>query len=140
MKHLTLARNAALFLLVALFSACSGPAESSSNTNAPQQANSNSAEQPASTPSSGTPLAVHPIPPPPKPSEDAAKPAEKSPANLNANAANSSTAGNARLPKLVAPDKQIDFGKQPQDKTIVRAITIKNAGRAALNIESVTPS
>ena len=44
------------------------------------------------------------------------------------------------MPKLVAPAKKIDFGKQPQDKSLVRAITIKNGGRADLNIESVVPS
>jgi len=46
----------------------------------------------------------------------------------------------ARAPKLVAPEKQIDFGKQPQNKNLVRPIVIKNGGRADLNIESVVPS
>ena len=41
---------------------------------------------------------------------------------------------------MVVTDKQIDFGKQPQDKNLVRAIVIKNGGRGDLNIESVTPS
>jgi hypothetical protein len=58
----------------------------------------------------------------------------------NANTANGLAAGNARAPKLVAPEKKIDFGKQPQDKTLVRAIPIRNGGRAVLNIESVVPS
>jgi hypothetical protein len=72
-----------------------------------------------------------------------APPAAKSAAAGNANAtnaANSLTAGNARAPKLVAPEKQIDFGKQPQNKNLVRPIVIKNGGRADLNIESVVPS
>lgn len=138
MKHPILVSYAALFLLVALFSGCARQAENASNANGPQ-ANNNSGQQPPST-SNGTPLAVQPIPQPAKPVPDAAKPAEKPPTDHNANTANASTASDARVPKLVAPDKQINFGKQPQDKTMVRAITIKNAGRAALNIESVTPS
>jgi hypothetical protein len=141
MKHLNLKPYAALIVLVALFSACSGSAENSgaSNTSAPQ-ANSNSESQPqisqGNAPAaalSPAPLTVETIPPPPAP-------AEKSAANSNANAANSSTAGNARAPKLVAPEKKIDYGKQPQDRTLVRAIVIKNGGLADLNIESVVPS
>jgi len=143
MKRLNLNPYAALLVLVALFSACSGPAENSgsTNTSAPQQANSNSAPQPqiaqgnppAPAPSPA-PLTVQQIPPPP---------AEKSAAAGNAkaaNAANASAAGNARAPKLVVPEKKIDYGKQPQDKTLVRAIVIKNGGLADLNIESVVPS
>lgn len=142
MKRQNLKPYVALLVLVALFSACSGPAESSgsTSTSAPQQANSNSAPQPqiaqgnapAATPSP-VPLAVQPIPPPPVA-------AEKSAAAGNTNAANASAAGNARVPKLVVPDKKIDFGKQPQDKTLFRAIVIKNGGLADLNIESVVPS
>ena len=143
MKRLNQKPYAALLVLAAFLSACSGTAENSgsSNTNAPpQQANTNSAEQPqiaqdnppAAVPSPPPP-AVQPIPPPPT------TPA-KSAANSNANPANASAAGNARVPKLVAPAKKIDFGKQPQDKSLVRAITIKNGGRADLNIESVVPS
>lgn len=137
MKRLNLNPYAALLVLVALFSACSGPAENSgsTNTSAPQQANSNSAPQPpiaqgnapAAAPSP-VPLAVQPIPPPPAPAEKAA------------NAANASAADNARVPKLVVSEKKIDYGKQPQDKTLVRAIVIKNGGRADLSIESVVPS
>jgi hypothetical protein len=41
---------------------------------------------------------------------------------------------------LIAPSKRLEFGKQPQDKTLIRAIVIKNGGRANLNVESVTPS
>jgi hypothetical protein len=142
MKRLNLTPYAALLVLVALLSACSGPSENSgaSNTNAPQQANSNSAPQPqiahGSAPAaapSPAPLTVQQIPPPPAP-------AAKSPAAGNANAAKASAAGNARAPKLVVSDKKIDYGKQPQDKALVRAIVIKNGGLADLNIESVVPS
>jgi hypothetical protein len=149
MKRLYPKPNAALIVLAAFLAACSGPAENSgpSNTSAPpQQANSNSAalpqiaqgNPPAAAPSPA-PLTVQPIPPPPSP---AAKSAAAGNANATnpANAASASAAGNARAPKLIAPDKKIDFGKQPQDKSLVRAIVIKNAGRADLNIESVVPS
>ena len=142
MKSLDMKPYAALLALAGLISACSGPAENSgsSNTNAPPvQANSNSAPQPqiaqgsppAATPSPA-PLTVQPIPPLPAP-------AEKSAVGRDANAANPSP-GNARAPKLVVPNKKIDYGKQPQDKTLVRAIVIRNGGLADLNIESVVPS
>ena len=145
MKRLNLNPFAGLLVLVALLSACSEPAETSgsTNTSAPQQANSNSAPQPriaqGNAPDaapSPVPLAVQPIPPPPAPAEKSA--AEGS--AKAANAASVSTAGKVRAPKLVVPDKKIDFGKQPQDKTLVRAIVIKNGGLADLKIESVVPS
>ena len=41
---------------------------------------------------------------------------------------------------LVSQEKELDFGKQPQDKTLVKAIRIKNGGSVPLNIESVAPS
>jgi hypothetical protein len=142
MKRPDVKPYAVLLVLVALLQACSGPTDhaGSSNANAPQQANSNSSQQPqvAQSPApSGTPLAVQPMPPPvPKAAGDTTKPAEKPPAERNANTA----AANARAPKLVAPDKKINFGKQPQDKTLVRAIAIRNGGREDLKIESVAPS
>jgi hypothetical protein len=37
------------------------------------------------------------------------------------------------------PGAKIDYGKQDQGKTLVRAIAIKNGGRADLSIESVVP-
>jgi len=42
--------------------------------------------------------------------------------------------------QLILPEKRLDFGKQPQDKTMIRAIPIKNGGLSVLNIDSVTPS
>jgi hypothetical protein len=123
----------ALLALIALLSACSGSPDNSasSNSNAAPQANNNSNAQAQSqnevpSPTTETPLKVQPIPPP------------SPPANSNTNTAAAPTG--VRQPKLVVPEKKLDFGKQPQDKTIVRAIHIKNAGRSALNIESVTPS
>jgi hypothetical protein len=145
MKRLNLRPYAALLVLAAFLSACSGAAENSdsSNTSAPaQQANGNSSAQPEiaqSTP----PVAPSPAPPTVQPIPPPSSPAAKSAANSNTSATSAATAswtGNARAPKLIAPDKKIDFGKQPQDKSLVRAIVIKNGGRADLNIESVAPS
>lgn len=78
----------------------------------------------------GTPLAVQPIP----------KPAEKPAANSNSHPAVALAAPGGKAPKLVAPAAKLDFGKQPQDKTLVRAIVISNRGTDSLKIESVTPS
>lgn len=131
-----------VFILISLFTACSSPPENSgsSNSNATQQANSNSQGEPvaqgnASPPAPGTsPLTLQQLPPP----AAAPKPVEKSMASANANKAEAAAAGQA--PKLVVSDKRLNFGKQPQDKSMVRAIPIKNGGLGLLNIESVTPS
>lgn len=131
---------AVLFALIALTSACASHEESSapSNSNS-QQANSNAAPpadpQPSDArpnPSTTPPLTVQTLPPPP------GKAAENVPKPDKAAATASTTAG--REPKLIAPDKRIDFGKQPQDKNLVRAIVISNGGKADLKIESIVPS
>jgi hypothetical protein len=73
---------------------------------------------------------AQPAPATAKPAETAAKPAEADkPARVEG-------------PKLVllSQEKELDFGKQPQDKTLVKAIRIKNGGSVPLNIESVAPS
>lgn len=118
----------ALLGFVVLLSACGGPAENSatSNSNTPQQANSNSQQSLAQGNSPLIPLPVVVQPP-------------DSTANANAAKA-AATASGTHVPKLVAPTEKVNFGKQPQDKTIVRAIAIRNGGKADLNIESVTPS
>ena len=109
-----------------------------SNGNSAPQSNSNSdAAQAASqvTPSSGTPLVVQQIPaatPPASAPQPEVKAEGGSPAKPMART--------DKAPKLVAPEKRIDFGKQPQDKNLVRAITIKNGGTVDLKIESVVPS
>jgi hypothetical protein len=137
MKRKNLESYTAILLLAGLLCACSAPGENagSSNSNAsPSQANSNAAPQsqvaqgnvpPAPTPA---PLAVQKIPPP----------SDKTLGNSNS--ASTPAASNGRLPKLVLPTTKVDFGKQPQSKSLVRAIVIKNGGHADLNIESVVPS
>jgi hypothetical protein len=44
-----------------------------------------------------------------------------------------------RAPKLLVPAKKLDFGNQPQEKTLARTFQVKNVGNADLQIESVTP-
>lgn len=131
---------AVLLMLITLTSACAGHDESSaSSNNSAPQANNNSAPasdpQPSEVrpnPSTTPPLTVQTLPPPGKAPESVAKP--------NDNSTATSVATSERAPKLIAPEKRIDFGKQPQDKNLVRAIAIRNGGKADLKIESIVPS
>jgi hypothetical protein len=139
MTHSISKKYIALLSLVILLSACAHSAEdsASANANSAQQANSNS-QQPIAqgTPSDASPSvappAVQAIPAPATPPQPQA--------TVNGNPAAPSPAANAREPKLIAPTKRLEFGKQPQGKSLIRAVTIKNGGRANLNIESVAPS
>ncbi|HSB09624.1 MAG TPA: hypothetical protein VLM38_09080 [Blastocatellia bacterium] len=131
---------AVMLLLALVLSACARPEENAatSNSNAAGQANSNSASTQgppdSMTPSPGTPLVVQQLPAPPaKPPDAATQPAAKPTGDKAVGSAE-------RAPKLVAPEKRVDFGKQPQDKNLIRAIAIRNGGRADLKIESVVPS
>lgn len=138
---------------VLLMAGCSAPPDNgsaTSNNNAPASATANAnatavTGQPATPPVATAPPAASPTPavqpvpatqPMPatvKPTETAAKPAAKE---------NKESAAPVSGPKLVlvTQEKDLDFGKQPQDKTLVKAIRIKNGGKAVLNIQSVTPS
>jgi hypothetical protein len=139
--------NPILILLLVLMASCAAPPENA------EKANNNSAQSigaAASEPTvaqSGTPTATSngnvstaqppvaqsaPAPPASNPTVDSAKPAEK--------AAAGPAASKDRAPRLLVPDKKLDFGKQPQDKTLARTFQIKNVGNADLLIESVTPS
>jgi len=140
-------------LVTSAFSACTVPPENSGSANSNAvPTNSNSAPKPeiaqATPPAlapAPTPLKVEPATQPPtQPAPQSTtppSPAAVKPANSNAGAAASAVAAAAgRVPHLIAPTKKIDFGKQPQDKSLVRSVVIKNGGRADLNIESVVPS
>lgn len=131
MKHSILKQYALLVVLGLVLSACSGPVENgrSSNTNSAQApSNSNSVAQP-NVAQNGTPT---PVPTP--------APTDKAAPSQNANSAAAAPAPDARAPKIVLSDKKIDYGKQDQGKTLVRAIAVKNGGKSNLNIESVVPS
>ena len=139
MNQLTLKKRIALLSLVTLLSACARSPENTatSNGNSAQQANGNSRQPVAQgTPSDASPSVAPPtvqtIPPPVAPVQPQA--------TVNGNPVKPAPAATERAPKLIAPAKRLEFGKQPQDKTLIRAITIKNGGQALLNIESVTPS
>ncbi len=123
--------------LLLLAAGCSAPVETrnaTGNNNAAPVAQTDNANAPAVTAQPATPLATTvptaPVAPPTKPATEAAKPATKE------------TGAHTTGPKLavVSKEKDLDFGKQPQDKTLVRPIQIKNVGSAVLNIESVSPS
>jgi hypothetical protein len=137
--------NVISILLLLLMTSCSAPSENG------EIANKNSSPQTSpSEPSvaqSGTPTATSnanvstsqppgvqslPVQPADKPAGESAKPGEK--------AVTESAAAKEPGPRLLVPDKKLDFGKQPQDKTLARTFKIKNVGTANLQIESVTPS
>ena len=134
MKRLKLNYYAAM-LVISIFCACSAPSENTgdSNSNASAQANNNSGGQPQIAQNS--PPATAPVVPQPEP---LAKPTIVG--NSNAAGAPTAAATGTKVPKLVLSDKKVDFGKQPQEKTLIRAIVIKNGGRADLKIDSVVPS
>jgi len=140
MKHLTLKQYALLIVLALVLSACSAPGEngSSSNTNSSPQSNSNSATQP-SVAENGTPTAISNAPPPAVQQIPAPQPADKAAAPPNSNSVAATPAANPRAPKLVVPSAKIDYGKQDQGKTLIRAIAIRNGGKSDLNIEQVVP-
>jgi hypothetical protein len=133
-------------LLALLMTACSSP-DDANNHNAEPTANTNTSPPVTQTAPPTTPsLVPPPVPLPPTP----APPAVKSNApNANtaaanppaAQAANKPAAGKTGAPKLavLTKDKGLDFGKQPQEKSLVRAIQIKNTGTAELKIETVAP-
>ena len=121
--------------------ACASPERTQENNNGSSQP-----PQPAQplTAQNGTAPATDPSAPSietPKPQAEAQQPAVKSDAPAKAtNDLQASAAPGAKAPKLVVPTSTINFGKQPQDKKFIRAISIKNSGSADLHIESVAPS
>ena len=140
MKRLKLCTYSGLVVLVALLFGCSSPEENagSSNTNTAPQANSNTAAQGQIAKSNApnalsAPTAIQPSPILPSIGSSPA-------ANSNAAIAPPAPVVNPSAPKLVVSAKRIEFGQQPQDKTMVRAIIVKNGGREDLKIESVVPS
>lgn len=133
-------------LLALLMSACSSP-DDTSNHNAEPTANNNTAPPPVaqtapptnSTPSLAPPqVPFQPAPPAVKATAQNANAAANPPAAQTANKPAASKTGAPKL-AVLTKDKGLDFGKQPQDKSLVRAIQIKNAGTAELKIETVAP-
>jgi hypothetical protein len=131
-------------LMMILMAACSLPAEdtASSGNKSAQPSNSNQGPQPAIA-QNGSPTITGnanatAAPAPAAQTQPKAEPSDKQSANQpGAKPATKEVA--AKAPKLVAPSKTIEFGKQPQATTIVRNFQIRNTGNAELKIESVTP-
>ena len=121
-------------VLVSLMAACSSQPEPANNNTATSSPVAQNGTVPASSEAS-TPAAA-----PSQPTVSAAEEAQvktTAPPTISA-AGQLVTSGPA--PKLVVPATKIDFGKQPQSKSIARTITIRNAGKAPLNIAAVEPS
>ena len=120
-------------LLVTLMAACSSQPEPANNNTATSSPVAQNGTVPASSDAS-TPAAVPSGQPAVAPAEGAK--VETAPPTIAA--AGQLVSGPS--PRLVVPGTKIDFGKQPQSKSIARTITIRNAGKAPLNIAAVEPS
>lgn len=134
-----------LILLSVLMVGCSSGANQASSS--PNDANANASPPVAqgappptassSQPAVATPLA--PVPPPARPEANPAASAAAKPA-APANATKPGATATAGAPKLVLPSNNIDFGSVYQGKSLTRNLTVRNVGKADLNIESVVPS
>jgi predicted lipid-binding transport protein (Tim44 family) len=139
--------NAIFILLLVLMASCSAPSENGekANNNSAQPTSAATSEPPVAQ--SGTPTATSDgnvsTAQPPAPQSAPAQPSGSStgdPSKPVEKAATATAAAKDRAPRLLVPDKKLDFGKQSQDKTLARTFRIKNVGNADLQIESVTPS
>jgi hypothetical protein len=136
--------NVISVLLLMLMAACSAPPENA------EKANDNSTKQNTASQSSvaqnGTPtvtsnanISTSQLPvAQPAPAQTAAGSADSSAKPGEKSVTKENTPGE-RAPRLLVPAKKLDFGKQPQEKTLSRTFQIKNVGNADLQIESVTP-
>jgi len=125
-------------LLLLMFAACDSPESNEpanangrpANTNAaaaqPAQDNNSALAQPISPAPNNQPIQPVPL-------------AKSNPAGADANSKTAPPRPTGPAPKFVVPDKELDFGKQPQEKTLTRTIAIKNEGKRELQIESVQP-
>jgi hypothetical protein len=139
-------RRTRLFLATLVLMIGAGCATSQLRT----QGNNNGSSQPNQsgqpvTAENGTPQANNPtgpsVEPAPKPQGETEQAASNSaaPAKPVTDLAPAVTPA-AKAPKLVVPASTLNFGKQPQDKKLLRTISIRNSGSADLHIESVAPS
>ena len=125
------------FVLAALMAGCSSEPETTNTNNntAPGSPVAQSGTVPATSESS--PPVVTPAPQPALPSNEEAK---SEAAHKAVIAAAAQPAPSGPQPKLIVPTNKIDFGKQPQSTSLARMITIRNGGKAPLNIAAVEPS
>ena len=115
-----------LILMVALTSACSMPPEGSSSS-----ADSNAAQAAAGT-QSGTPQATSPTGQNPSAQKDPVAPTPGQPGT--------EAVKNEDGPKIAVPVKRIEFGEQPEGKTVTRSFIVKNKGKKPLEISAVEAS
>ena len=128
-------------LLATLMAACSSEPENANNNTAPSSPVAQNGTVPAN--SEPSPAAVQSPPLPQRaltPAEGAKVETDKAaPPNVSPGPV-AQPAPSGPSPKLVVPARKIDFGKQPQSKSLARMITIRNGGKAPLKIDAVEPS
>ena len=128
-------------LFLGLTVACSPPQNSNATNNNAPAADAASPNASPVTAQPATPMAEA-APPVATATPPSAQPATPKPATATAAPrAPDANAAHVNGPKLVvvSKEKDLDFGKQPQDMKLVRPIRIKNNGTQTLNIESVSP-
>ena len=127
-------------LLAALLAACSSQPENANNNTAPGSPVAQNGTVPANSEASSPPVAAPSAQPALTPAEGAKAETDKPPLPKVSTGPPAQAASSGPAPKLVVPAMKIDFGKQPQSKSLARAITIRNGGKAPLNIAAVEPS
>ncbi|GEM_PF-1207743 len=124
-----------LFLLIALtlvLSACSDANPKAENDKAVQTSqDAKSQSDPNTVNAQGTVSTIQPLPQSPSPQAAIAPMPSPQPAPA---------VSPDKAPKLALPVKKANYGLQPQEKTFFRSFTIKNEGKAPLNVLSVSPS
>ena len=125
----------AIVFFAALMAACSGQPENAANSNA---------ESSSPVAQSGTaPMSSETSPPAAKvqPVEIAATVDDPvAPPKVTGIGQPARLAPSGPAPKLIVSKMKMDFGKQPQSRTIARTITVRNGGKAPLKIDAVEPS
>ena len=124
-------------VLAALMAACSSEPENTNTNNNTAPGSPVAQSGTVAATSEASPPAVTPAPQPASPSTEDAK---SEAAHKAAVAGAAQPAPSGRQPKLIVPTNKIDFGKQPQSTSLARMITIRNGGKAPLNIAAVEPS
>jgi cytoskeletal protein RodZ len=135
-----------LILLAVLMAGCSsGANQAAAPPSSPSDANANAAASVGQNASDAAPTAQPSATPtaPVEPAKPELKPNSNADHTLAPNAKPGKpavAAGKGPAPKLVLPVNKIDFGQVYQNVSLIRKLVVKNAGNAALKIESVVPS
>jgi ABC-type Fe3+-hydroxamate transport system substrate-binding protein len=127
----------ASLLFATFLTGCSSQPETANNNTASSAPVAQSGTVPA-TSETAAPSVVTPSPQPAVPAAEPPKIAAGEEVPKVAVGAPAAPSGPS--PKLVVPSQKIDFGKQPQSTSLARTITIRNGGKAPLNIAAVEPS